>query len=163
MRCFRMSNNQHEANSCIHTFIIPMESTLYKLRRPWFQKLVIGPLLTCSTVSSWIRTVDEKRRFRKFYHHLSRLGIQIDAVQCLFHELYRLENGLTWKKAPYMAYIKCVTIFVCLCRHFIYSQLPNSVRFTHCMTGTLNFHHTHHQGPLRPTKPVMECACPRSR
>ena len=79
-----MSNKPQDANRWIHTFIIAMENALYKPSRRWFQKFIFGALLTCSTVSSWIRAVDEKRRYRKFYHHLSRLGTQIDAVQSRF-------------------------------------------------------------------------------
>ena len=79
-----MSNKPQDANRWIHTFIIAMENALYKPSRRWFQKFIFGALLTCSTVSSWIRAVDEKRRFRKFYYHLSRLGTQIDAVQSRF-------------------------------------------------------------------------------
>ena len=79
-----MSNKPQDANRWIHTFIIVKENALYKPSRRRFQKFILEALLTCSTVSSWIRSVDEKRRYRKFYHHLSRLGTQIDAVQSRF-------------------------------------------------------------------------------
>lgn len=71
-----MNNRPHEAKNWIHTFIVAMSGTLYKPGRRWFEKIILGALLACSTVSTWIRTVEEQRHYKKFYHHLSRSGEQ---------------------------------------------------------------------------------------
>ncbi len=76
-----MSNKPHEAKSWIHTFIVAMSGALYKPGWPWFVKIIHGALLACSTVSSWVRTVEEQRHYKKFYHHLSRLGKQTSVLQ----------------------------------------------------------------------------------
>lgn len=79
-----MSNKTHEANHWINNVIITIGSALYKPDRDWFLKIIIGALFTCSTVSSWIRAVGEEGRFKKFYHHLYRIGIQIQKIQEMF-------------------------------------------------------------------------------
>ncbi len=58
-----------------------MSGALYKPGWPWFEKIIHGALLACSTVLSWIRAVEEQRHYKKFYHHLSRMGKQTSVLQ----------------------------------------------------------------------------------